>query len=446
MSGSEFGAEQLRRAGGHDLLALREAAPDDGAVDQQQDHRTDDGGDPRAEAEELVDGVGAEQCPAEEPTDQGADDAADDVAVWVHPTDRALSLVLGTDKTSGLAVYDLAGRQLQFLTDGAINNVDLRYGFPLGGGHVALAFTLEYPRRVRTLTVIEPRPGWIPIGWRELWEYRELLGFLVWRDVKVRYKQTAVGASWAVLQPFATMVVLSVFLGRSVGVADQLNYDYSLFVFAGFLPWMFFATSITSATGSLVSHSQLITKVYFPREILPLTYVIAAFFDFLLGLAALMALMAWYDVALTPAALYLVPLIGLLATWIVAVSLLLSAAQVRWRDVGVAVPVLVQLGMFASPVIYPLALVPEEWRPWYLLNALAGRYHGKDAAAVGVPDSPLTAVLPLLAAGEAKARHYQAQAPGGVQQAVEEGTLAVRGLINALTGGSTAYQDHVAAP
>ena len=147
---------------------------------------------------------------------------------------------------------------------------------------------------------------------------------------------------------------------------------YALFAYTALLPWTFFSTSVTNATGSLVSHTQLITKVYFPREIVPLTYVIAALFDFLLGLVVLAALMVWFAVPLTPATWHLIPVVALLSAWAAAVSLLLSAAHLRWRDVGVAIPVLVQLGMFASPVIYPLGLVPEAWRPWYLLNPLAG--------------------------------------------------------------------------
>ena len=147
---------------------------------------------------------------------------------------------------------------------------------------------------------------------------------------------------------------------------------YALFAYCALLPWTFFSTAVSNATGSLVSHTQLITKVYFPREILPLTYVVAALFDFLIGLVVMGGLMIWFGVALTPAAGHLVPVLALLAAWVVAVSLLLSAAQVRWRDIGVAIPVLVQLGMFASPVIYPLGLVPESWRAWYLLNPMAG--------------------------------------------------------------------------
>ena len=147
---------------------------------------------------------------------------------------------------------------------------------------------------------------------------------------------------------------------------------YALFAYCALLPWTFFSTAVTNATGSLVSHTQLITKVYFPREILPLTYVIAALFDFMIGLVVLVALMTWFDVALTPMTWHLVPVVALLCAWVVAVSLLLSAAQVRWRDIGVAIPVLVQLGLFASPVIYPLSMVPEAWRGWYLLNPMAG--------------------------------------------------------------------------
>jgi lipopolysaccharide transport system permease protein len=228
--------------------------------------------------------------------------------------------------------------------------------------------------RVQAATIIRPAgSAWLNIGehLRHLTEYVDLLRTLSIHRINVRYRQTLLGVSWALLQPLLMMAVFVVVFSRLAGVPSE-GAPYALFAYTALLPWTFFATSISSATGSLVSHAQLITKVYFPREILPLTYVIAAFFDFVLGLAALVALMSWFDVALTPAAVYLFPVIGLLAAWILAVSLLLSAAQVRWRDVGVAVPVLVQLGMFASPVIYPLALVPEEWRRWYLLNPLAG--------------------------------------------------------------------------
>lgn len=228
--------------------------------------------------------------------------------------------------------------------------------------------------RTQAATIIRPAgSAWLNVGehLRRLVEYVDLFRTLSIHRINVRYRQTVLGVTWALLQPLVMMGVFVLVFSRLARVPSE-GVPYALFAYTALLPWTFFATSITSATGSLVSHTQLITKVYFPREILPLTYIVAAFFDFLLGLAALMVLMAWYDVSLSPAAVYLVPVIGLLGAWITAVSLLLSAAQVRWRDVGVAVPVLVQLGMFASPVIYPLALVPEQWRPWYLLNPLAG--------------------------------------------------------------------------
>jgi lipopolysaccharide transport system permease protein len=147
---------------------------------------------------------------------------------------------------------------------------------------------------------------------------------------------------------------------------------YALFAFTGLLPWTFFSTSVTAGTNSLVAHTQLITKVYFPREILPITYVVAGLFDFAIGFVVLIALMSWYSFPLAAVSWNLLPIIGLLAAWILAVALVLAAAQVRFRDVGVALPVLVQILMFASPVIYPLSLVPAAWRDVYLLNPMAG--------------------------------------------------------------------------
>jgi lipopolysaccharide transport system permease protein len=179
------------------------------------------------------------------------------------------------------------------------------------------------------------------------------------------------GVAWAVLQPLLMMTVFTLVFSR-MGQMSSEGMPYALFAYAALLPWTFFSTGVSNATGSLVNHSALITKVYFPREILPITYVIAALFDFIIGLAALAALMTWFQVPITPAVLYLIPVVALLAAWILAVSLVVSAAQVRWRDVGVAMPVFVQILMFASPVIYPLGLVPDAWRPWYLLNPMAG--------------------------------------------------------------------------
>jgi lipopolysaccharide transport system permease protein len=206
---------------------------------------------------------------------------------------------------------------------------------------------------------------------RRLFEYGDLLRTLSIHRIKVRYRQTMLGVAWAVLQPLLMMTVFTLVFSR-MGQMSSEGMPYALFAYAALLPWTFFSTGVSNATGSLVNHSALITKVYFPREILPITYVIAALFDFIIGLAALAALMTWFQVPITPAVLYLIPVVALLAAWILAVSLVVSAAQVRWRDVGVAMPVFVQILMFASPVIYPLGLVPDAWRPWYLLNPMAG--------------------------------------------------------------------------
>jgi len=167
------------------------------------------------------------------------------------------------------------------------------------------------------------------------------------------------------------MTIFAVVFSKLARIPSE-GAPYALFAYTALLPWTFFSTAVTNATASLVNHTQLITKVYFPREILPLTYVVAALFDFTIGLVALAALMTWFQVPITLAVLHLVPVVALLGAWILAVSLLTSAAQVRWRDVGVAMPVLVQIGMFVSPVIYPLGVVPEAWRTLYLLNPMAG--------------------------------------------------------------------------
>ncbi len=206
---------------------------------------------------------------------------------------------------------------------------------------------------------------------RRLSEYGDLLRTLSIHRINVRYRQTLLGVAWAVVQPLLMMTVFTLVFSK-MGQIDSEGAPYPLFAYAALLPWTFFSTGVSNATGSLVNHSALITKVYFPREILPITYVFAALFDFVIGLAALAGLMMWFDAPITPAVFYLGPVVALLAAWILAVSLIVSAAQVRWRDVGVAMPVFVQILMFVSPVIYPLGLVPEAWRPWYLLNPMAG--------------------------------------------------------------------------
>jgi lipopolysaccharide transport system permease protein len=205
------------------------------------------------------------------------------------------------------------------------------------------------------VTVIERRRGWQIVDLRELWRYRELLYFLVWRDVKVRYKQTALGAAWAVLQPLATMLVFTLFLGRVSGVADGIAH-YSLFVFAGMLPWSFFATAITSAGGSVVGNQNLVTKVYFPRLIVPTGAIGAALVDFAIALGMLALMLLYYGLrdGLTPGwEIVLAPaIVLLLMVAALGVGALLAALTVAYRDFRHVVPFAVQLWMFATPCIY----------------------------------------------------------------------------------------------
>jgi lipopolysaccharide transport system permease protein len=228
--------------------------------------------------------------------------------------------------------------------------------------------------RETNAVIIRPASsGWLRIDdhVRRLNGYSDLLYTLTLHRISVRYKQTSLGILWALLQPLLLMMIFT----GVFSVLTKMPSDgtpYALFAYAGLLPWTFFSTSVTNAANSLVTHTQLITKVYFPREILPMTYLIAGLFDFAIGFLVFLGLITWYDVPLTAHAWSLVPLMALLAAWILSISLMLAALQVKCRDVGIALPVLLQLWMFASPVIYPLSLVPGEWRAWYLLNPMAG--------------------------------------------------------------------------
>lgn len=225
-----------------------------------------------------------------------------------------------------------------------------------------------------SVTVIRPASAaWLHVGdhLARLREYGDLLYTLSAHRISVRYKQTALGFAWAILQPVLMMVIFTAVFSVLARVPSD-GMPYALFAFSALLPWTFFNTVVSTGTNSLVSHTQLITKVFFPREILPLTYLVAGLFDFAVGFLVLAGLMAWYHVPFTSTAFYLVPLLALLAAWALAVALVLSVVQVRFRDIGVALPVLLQILMFASPIIYPLSVVPAAWRDWYLLNPMAG--------------------------------------------------------------------------
>lgn len=225
-----------------------------------------------------------------------------------------------------------------------------------------------------SLVVIRPASsGWLHLGdhLARLREYTDLLYTLSLHRISVRYKQTSLGVVWAVLQPLLMMVIFTAVFSVLAKMPSE-GTPFALFAYTALLPWTFFSTAVANGTNSLVAHTQLITKVYFPREILPITYLVVAAFDFAIGFLVLLALMAWFTVPLTLHTWTLVPVLALLAAWSLAVSLVLAATQVRFRDIGVALPVLLQLWMFASPVIYPLGAVPASWRPWYFLNPMAG--------------------------------------------------------------------------
>jgi lipopolysaccharide transport system permease protein len=230
--------------------------------------------------------------------------------------------------------------------------------------------------------VLEPSKVLVRLNLRDVWAYRELLYFLIWRDVKVRYKQTVLGAAWAILQPVLTMVVFSVFFGRLAKMPSD-GVPYPVFAFTALLPWQLFAYSLTAASNSLVGSQHLITKVYFPRLVIPLSAVLAGLVDFGIAFVVLVGLMWYYGIVPTAAAAVL-PLFVLLAVaTALAVGLWLSSLNVKYRDVRHTLPFLTQFWLFATPVAYPSSLVPETWR-WLLgLNPMAGVVEGFRWALLG---------------------------------------------------------------
>lgn len=234
------------------------------------------------------------------------------------------------------------------------------------------------------LVTIEPNKAWSAVELRDLWAYRELLYFLTWRDVKVRYKQTELGVAWAIIQPLLTMLIFTIFFGRLAGVPSD-NIPYPIFAYAGLLPWTFFANAISNSGNSLVGSANLITKVYFPRMIIPGAAVAAGLVDFAIAFIILVLLMIYYEVALTLNIL-MFPVVVLLTTLLaLGMGMWLSALNVKYRDVRFALPFLIQLWMFVSPVIYPASFVPARLR-WVLsLNPLTGIIEAYRSALFGLP-------------------------------------------------------------
>jgi lipopolysaccharide transport system permease protein len=224
-------------------------------------------------------------------------------------------------------------------------------------------------------TVIEPPKGWMPVNLKEVWAYRELLGMLAWRDVSVRYKQTVAGVGWAIIQPVMTMVIFTIIFGKFAKLPSD-GVPYPLFSFCALLPWNYFSQSLSGSSDSLVGASNLITKVYFPRLVIPLSRVFAGLADFGIAFVVLLALMVWYGVM--PGIGVLVLPLFLLVAMITAlgVGLWLTALNVKYRDVRFVVPFLAQFWLYASPVAYSTSLVPEKWRWVYGLNPMVGVIEG----------------------------------------------------------------------
>jgi len=240
--------------------------------------------------------------------------------------------------------------------------------------------------------IIKPRPG-LSLKLKELWDYRELFYFFIWRDIKVRYKQTVIGAAWAIIQPFFTMVVFSLFFGKLAKIPSD-NLPYPIFSYAALVPWTYFANSLTNATETMVANQHVITKVYFPRMILPISAVLSGLLDFAISFTVLIAMMLFYGIYPTTNIVFL-PLFALLTiVTALAVGFWTSAANAIYRDVHYVVPFLVQFWLFASPIAYPSSLVPGKWRILYGLNPMAGVIKGFRWALLGkgTPPGPMLTV------------------------------------------------------
>jgi|ERR1051326_5404738 lipopolysaccharide transport system permease protein len=232
------------------------------------------------------------------------------------------------------------------------------------------------------LVVVQPSDTWAAVNYRDLWEYRELLYFLTWRDLKVRYKQTALGMTWVVMQPLLNTVIFTVFLGRLANVPSD-GTPYPLFAYAGLLLWTFFSGAVSTGSNSLVGNAHLITKVYFPRLIIPVANIAARLPDFAIAFVILVGMMFYYGVFPRWGVLMMPACLALMLLLALGLGMASSALNVKYRDVGVVMPLLLQLWMFTSPVVYSSSMIPPAWRRLYELNPMVGILQGFRAAMLG---------------------------------------------------------------
>ena len=248
---------------------------------------------------------------------------------------------------------------------------------------VSLDKTKQVDTAATPVTVIRPPKGWIPVNLRELWAYRELLYFFTWRDIKVRYKQTLFGFAWAIIQPVFMMIVFSLFFGTLAKIPSE-GIPYPLFSYAAVLPWTLFSEGLSRSSNSLVQDANLLQKVYFPRLLMPLSGVLSPVVDFAIAFVVLIALMLYFGYYPSVMMFLILPFLLLELMLATGIGMWLSAINVEYRDVRYAIPFLIQLGLFASPVVYPVTFVPERFQVVYgLLNPMAGIIEGFRWAILG---------------------------------------------------------------
>jgi lipopolysaccharide transport system permease protein len=238
-------------------------------------------------------------------------------------------------------------------------------------------------------TVMRPSRGWVPLDLADLWEYRELLAFLIWRDLKARYKQTLLGPVWAVIQPVVTMVVFTVVFGKLARMPSD-GLPYPIFSYCGLLPWQLFSRAVNAAGGSVVGSASLLTKVYFPRLVIPLSAVLGLVTDFAMSFVVLLGMMAYYQIAPTAAVLTVPLLVLLTMAGALGAGLWIAALSVRYRDLRLALPHLIQLWLLATPVAFPSSAVPERWRLLVAVNPMAGIAEGFRWALLGSVEAPVS--------------------------------------------------------